>query len=231
MLRISDLEISFGTKVLLKKGNLNLDQAKLVLLAGRNGAGKSTLLKMLCGLIPLNRGEINLNGTQLGSNTQASDLHEIISFMSSMPPQQCFLTVQELVNTSHVKGNAIVGRRGVDSAKFLRKVGMDSFSNRVFQSLSDGEKQKVMVARALAQETPILLLDEPLAFLDYPSKIELLHLLKKVSEDENKLIIYSSHDLELSMQLSDEMILLDKQELKILNSKMLKETNPTLLFG
>jgi iron complex transport system ATP-binding protein len=107
---------------------------------------------------------------------------------------------------------------------------MISFAQRVFNSLSDGEKQKVMIARALAQETPIILLDEPLAFLDYPSKIEVLDVLKQVSINEQKLIIYSSHDLEISMKQSDGMILLDGGLLKLLHSEMLKESNPSHLF-
>ena len=227
MLHISDLEISFREQTLLKKGELRLDKAELIVLAGKNGAGKSTLLKMICGLLPLQKGSVKLVGTELHIN---SPMHELVSFMPSMPPQQCYLRVDELVKTSHVQGNAIFGKRGVDTDTYLRKVGMISFAQRVFNSLSDGEKQKVMIARALAQETPIILLDEPLAFLDYPSKIELLDVLKQVSANEQKLIVYSSHDLELSMKRSDGMILLDGGVLKMLHSEMLKEINPSNLF-
>lgn len=227
MLHISDLEISFGEQTLLKKGELRLDKAELIVLAGKNGAGKSTLLKMICGLLPLQKGSVKLVGTELHID---SPMHELVSFMPSMPPQQCYLRVDELVKTSHVKGNAIFGKRGVDTDTYLRKVGMISFAQRVFNSLSDGEKQKVMIARALAQETPIILLDEPLAFLDYPSKIELLDVLKQVSANEQKLIVYSSHDLELSMKRSDGMILLDGGVLKMIHSEMLKESNPSNLF-
>ncbi|MDA8895814.1 ABC transporter ATP-binding protein [Bacteroidia bacterium] len=227
MLHISDLEISFREQTLLKKGELRLDKAELIVLAGKNGAGKSTLLKMICGLLPLQKGSVKLVGTELHID---SPMHELVSFMPSMPPQQCYLRVDELVKTSHVKGNAIFGKRGVDTDTYLRKVGMISFAQRVFNSLSDGEKQKVMIARALAQETPIILLDEPLAFLDYPSKIELLDVLKQVSANEQKLIVYSSHDLELSMKRSDGMILLDGGVLKMLHSEMLKEINPSNLF-
>ncbi len=227
MLHISDLEISFGEQTLLKKGELRLDKAELIVLAGKNGAGKSTLLKMICGLLPLQKGSVKLVGRELHID---SPMHELVSFMPSMPPQQCYLRVDELVKTSHVKGNAIFGKRGVDTDTYLRKVGMISFAQRVFNSLSDGEKQKVMIARALAQETPIILLDEPLAFLDYPSKIELLDVLKQVSANEQKLIVYSSHDLELSMKRSDGMILLDGGVLKMLHSEMLKESNPSNLF-
>ena len=204
-----------------------MDKAELIVLAGKNGAGKSTLLKMICGLLPLQKGSVKLVGTELHID---SPMHELVSFMPSMPPQQCYLRVDELVKTSHVKGNAIFGKRGVDTDTYLRKVGMISFAQRVFNSLSDGEKQKVMIARALAQETPIILLDEPLAFLDYPSKIELLDVLKQVSANEQKLIVYSSHDLELSMKRSDGMILLDGGVLKMLHSEMLKESNPSNLF-
>jgi len=230
VLRINQLDIAFGDKVLLEKGELSLDKPELVILAGKNGAGKSTLLKMLCGLQPIAKGELYLNGDKILAGIQAFELKDIISFMPSTPPQQCFLTVEELVNTSHIKGNSIFGKQGIDTIKYLRKVGMESFTNQVFNSLSDGEKQKVMIARALAQETPILLLDEPLAFLDYPSKIELLELLKEVCKKEQKLIIFSSHDLELSMQQVDAMILMKNKDLTILNSKMLNETNPATLF-
>jgi iron complex transport system ATP-binding protein len=227
VLHISDLEIAFREQTLLRKGELRLNKAELIVLAGKNGAGKSTFLKMICGLMPLQKGSVKLIGTELHSD---SPIHELVSFMPSMPPQQCYLTVDELVKTSHVQGNAIFGKRGVATDKYLQKVGMISFAQRVFNSLSDGEKQKVMIARALAQETPIILLDEPLAFLDYPSKIEVLDVLKQVSINEQKLIIYSSHDLEISMKQSDGMILLDGGLLKLLHSEMLKESNPSHLF-
>ena len=87
----------------------------------------------------------------------------------------------------------------------LELVGVNHLIERVFNTLSDGEKQKVMIAKAIAQNTPIIMLDEPTAFLDYPSKIELLSLLKKLAKEQKKAILFSSHDLELLLRYTDNL--------------------------
>ena len=90
-------------------------------------------------------------------------------------------------------------------------VGIEGLRGRMVQTLSDGERQKVMIAKALAQETPVIFLDEPTAFLDYPSKVEIMLLLQKLSRTKDKTVFLSTHDLELALQIADKVWLLDKQ--------------------
>ena len=113
-------------------------------------------------------------------------------------------------------------RRAVVEA--LKSVGIESLSKRMIDSLSDGERQKVMIAKALAQETPIILLDEPTAFLDFPSKVEMLQLLLRLSRVAHKTIFLSTHDLELALQIADQVWLLDDdRQLYIGSPKTLAE--------
>jgi iron complex transport system ATP-binding protein len=101
-------------------------------------------------------------------------------------------------------------RRAVDDAMAL--MGVDSLADRMIDSLSDGERQKVMIAKALAQSTPVIMLDEPAAFLDFPSKVEIMQLLHRLSRSRNKTIFMSTHDVELSLQTADRLWLLDKEK-------------------
>ena len=97
----------------------------------------------------------------------------------------------------------------------IQLVGIESLRNRQVQSLSDGERQKVMIAKALAQQTPVIYLDEPTAFLDYPSKVELLQLLRRLAHEEQKTIFLSTHDVEISLQLADMLWLMTPEQLHV----------------
>ena len=94
----------------------------------------------------------------------------------------------------------------------IQMVGIKELSERMVQTLSDGERQKMMIAKALAQQTPVIYLDEPTAFLDYPSKVEILHLLKKLSRETQKTIFLSTHDLELALQMADTLWLMQPKQ-------------------
>ena len=96
--------------------------------------------------------------------------------------------------------------------KSIQMVGISALSSRMIQTLSDGERQKVMIAKALAQETPVIFLDEPTAFLDFPSKVEMMQLLKRLSREADKTIFLSTHDLELALQITDMLWMMNKEK-------------------
>jgi iron complex transport system ATP-binding protein len=190
---------------LVKEANLHAREGELVALAGRNGSGKSTLLRSILGLTPL------LEGYCLYRNTPVSSMDALtraraVSYVSPGVDPQTSLRVRELVSLGRIPYTGWLGRPGhrdrevVDRA--LKEVGMESFADRRLDRLSDGERQRVMIARAVAQDTPVMILDEPSAYLDIPNKYEMVRILSTY-RDRGKTIIYSTHDLETAMMSAD----------------------------
>ena len=186
---------------------------ELTCLLGSNGAGKSTLLRTLSAFLPPLAGDITLLGRPLQSY-KPQELATVIGVVLTERVTLQNMTVEELVGMGRSPYTGFWGRLSAeDHAKVseaLSLVGIESFRNRMVQTLSDGERQKVMIAKALAQETPIIFLDEPTAFLDYPSKVEILHLLHRLAHESGKTVFLSTHDLELALQIADRIWLMDK---------------------
>ena len=186
---------------------------ELTCLIGENGAGKSTLLRTLSGFLPALSGEITILGKLLGDYRE-KELATVIGVVLTEKTNLQNMTVAELVGMGRSPYTGFWGRlsaadrQKVDAA--LDLVGIAALRDRLVQTLSDGERQKVMIAKALAQETPIIFLDEPTAFLDYPSKVEILHLLHRLSCEMGKTIFLSTHDLELALRVADRVWLMKK---------------------
>jgi iron complex transport system ATP-binding protein len=129
------------------------------------------------------------------------------------------MTVNELVAMGRAPYTGFWGILSKDDRRIadesIQLVGIEALSHRQVQSLSDGERQKVMIAKALAQQTPVIYLDEPTAFLDYPSKVELLQLLRRLAHEEHKTVFLSTHDVEISLQLADMLWLMAPQQLHV----------------
>lgn len=191
----------------------SLFPGELTCLLGPNGAGKSTLLKTLSGFIPPVGGKIYVEGKNL-SDLSESELAKKIGVVLTDKISLYNMTVEELVALGRAPYTGFWGRLSsadknvVDEAISL--VRIDGLRNRMVHTLSDGERQKVMIAKALAQETPVVFLDEPTAFLDYPSKVEIMQLLQKLSRMGGKTVLLSTHDLELALQIADKVWLIDK---------------------
>lgn len=191
-----------------------LQGGELTCLLGENGAGKSTLLRTLSGFQPALSGHITI----LGKSLQDYSEHELATVIGVVLTEKSNLqnmTVTELVGMGRSPYTGFWGRLSSDDrAKVemaLEMVGITFLRDRLVQTLSDGERQKVMIAKALAQETPIIFLDEPTAFLDYPSKVEILRLLKRLSREMGKTIFLSTHDLELALRMADRLWLMAKR--------------------
>ena len=207
-----------NTVTLLKGLNLNLDQGKLVALLGQNGAGKSTLLRALtCDERPLD-GSIEVNGRNLQEMSQ-KDRSRLIGLVSTERIQAGALTVTELVGLGRQPHTGFLGRLDDEDRVIVRQsmadAGIIGKADEYMASLSDGERQKAMIARALAQQTPIIILDEPTAFLDVASRIETMRLLQTLAHDRGKAVLLSSHDISQSLMLADELWLIttDRQVL------------------
>ncbi len=216
-IRLTGLSTGYTGKHHIKRISENLSGAicsgELTCLLGSNGAGKSTLLRTLSAFLAPLGGDITLLGRPL-KEYKARELSTVIGVVLTERVTLQNMSVEELVGMGRSPYTGFWGRLSeADRQKIseaLALVGIESLRERMVQTLSDGERQKVMIAKALAQETPIIFLDEPTAFLDYPSKVEILHLLHRLSREAGKTVFLSTHDLELALQIADRIWLMDK---------------------
>ena len=217
-IRIEGLSIGYrskhGVKTVAEGISDSIRSGEMTCLLGVNGAGKSTLLRTLSGFLPPLAGEISLLGKPLSSYRER-ELATVIGVVLTEKSNLQNMTVTELVGMGRSPYTGFWGRlSAADRRKVeesLTLVGIAPLRNRMVQTLSDGERQKVMIAKALAQETPLIFLDEPTAFLDYPSKVEILHLLHRLSHEMGKTVFLSTHDLELALRVADRVWLMSKQ--------------------
>ena len=188
-----------------------INSGELTCLLGANGVGKSTLLRTLSAFQPKLSGEIRIQGKEIGSYTD-KQLSKVISVVLTEKCDIRNMTSVELIGLGRSPYTGFWGtlskedKEVVDHA--INLVGISHLAHRMVHTLSDGERQKVMIAKALAQETPVIFLDEPTAFLDFPSKVEMMQLLHQLSRQTDKTIFLS--DLELALQIADKIWLMDK---------------------
>jgi iron complex transport system ATP-binding protein len=215
ILSIEALEIGFGQgrqkKVLLPPLSAVARHGELVAVIGRNGIGKSTLLRTVAGIQKPLSGSIRCSG-RLVTDFGGPELAEKIAYVSTEPVKVSNMTVYDLVSLGRYPYTNLFGNiRDEDQeavSEALQKVSLPDFAGRYVAELSDGERQKIMIARILAQNTGILLMDEPTAFLDVRSKFEILHLLYRLSRDEGKTIVFTTHDLNMAIRHSDRIWLI-----------------------
>ena len=214
-----NLSIGYQTKkksiVIAENLNLSLAKGKLITLVGANGVGKSTLLRTLTGIQKPLLGEVFLED----KNIQSLDYLALAKNLSlvlteKIPPSN--LTVFELVALGRQPYTNWLGKLLEEDLKIVNEVmeltQTASLSQKKHHEISDGQLQKVMIARALAQDTSIIILDEPTTHLDLLHKVSVFKLLKKLSKETNKCILFSTHDIDLAIQLSDEMIVMTEEK-------------------
>ena len=219
---LQDLGIGYlskdSTKWVAQHLNGVIHGGELTCLLGRNGIGKSTLLRTLSAFQPALEGEVSMGDAPL-STCSDKELSQRIGVVLTEKPDVRNMTVAEMVGMGRSPYTGFWGtlsendRQIVDDALLL--VGIGELRGRMIHTLSDGERQKVMIAKALAQQTSVIYLDEPTAFLDFPSKVEMLQLLRNLAHEEQKTIFLSTHDVELSLQLADTIWLMEPNCLHI----------------
>lgn len=216
-IKLDNLTIGYktrdGIRTVAKGINASIISGKLTCLIGTNGIGKSTLLRTLTGFQPRLGGSILINGNELETYTPR-DLSRVVSVVLTSRPSSVNFTVEEVVALGRTPYTGFWGTLNNADKKIIDEsmqlAGISHLAKRNAMSLSDGERQKMMIAKALAQQTPVIMLDEPTAFLDYPSKVETMLLLTRLCRDEEKTIFMSSHDLELVIQLADILWVMEK---------------------
>ena len=215
ILSTSNLSIGYKTKsstiIIGKNLNVNLREGKLIALIGANGIGKSTLLRTITGIQKPISGTVLLNEKnihELNSLTLAQNLSVVLT--EKLPPSN--LTVWELIALGRQPYTNWIGKltpkdiSKVNEAIELTQIG--HLKSKMHYEISDGQLQIVLIARALAQDTPLIILDEPTTHLDLLHKVLLFKLLKKLTQETGKCILFSTHDIDLAIQLSDEMIVM-----------------------
>ncbi len=234
---LKNLSIGYKTKHSVKEVatniNASLKSGELTCLIGPNGIGKSTLLKTLCAFQPKLKGDILIENKPLESYTD-KEFSKKIGVVLTHRPQIQNMTVEELVSLGRSPYTGFWGRLEKEDREIIfnaiRQIGIEPLKERMIQTLSDGERQKVMIAKAIAQQTPIICLDEPTAFLDFPSKIETMQLLQRLCKESNKTIFLSTHDLELTLQIADRIWLMQKGSLFVGTPKELADSGELSSF-
>ena len=214
-------------KVVAQGLNAAINSGELTCLLGCNGIGKSTLLRTLSAFQPALGGEVMINyelritNYELRSLTSFTDkeLSRLIGIVLTEKPDVRNMTIEDLVGMGRSPYTGFWGTLTADDrqivAEAIGMVGIESLRGRMIHTLSDGERQKVMIAKTLAQQTPIIYLDEPTAFLDYPSKVEMMQLLRRLAHEQQKTIFLSTHDVELALQLADRLWLMEPNQLSV----------------
>ena len=206
---LQSLSIGYSHKVIADDINAQIKGGELTCLIGRNGTGKSTLMRTLAGFLKPLGGSALLDGRDVGRLSPAERSH-LISVVLTDRVDIDGMRVKDLVSVGRQPYTGFFGKMSSNDEEVVNKaiadVGMTDFAGRQVNSLSDGERQKVMIAKALAQETPVILLDEPTAFLDYPSKKEMFQMLSQLCHEQGKAALVSTHDLDIALPIADSVI-------------------------
>lgn len=219
LLSASNLSIGYqskkGTLSIAENLNLKLEQGRLVSLVGGNGIGKSTLLRTLTGIQKPLSGKVTLhekNIREYDSLTRAQNLSLVLT--EKLPPSN--LTVFELIALGRQPYTNWLGALSVEDLEKINQAisltHIEHLIDKKHHEISDGQLQIVLITRALAQDTPLIILDEPTTHLDLFHKVSIFKLLKKLAQETHKCILFSTHDIDLAIQLSDEMIVMTEYD-------------------
>lgn len=213
---INGIRVSGGNNLVLQKDiSAVLHQGMLICLLGPNGAGKSTLLRTLSGFQNPLSGKIFFSGKNLNDLNLRSRAREVAVVLTDRLNDP-YLTAFEVVSMGRFPYASFYGRLKeedvVQVEETLKLLGIFRLKDKVFHQLSDGEKQKMLLARALVQDTPFLFLDEPVAFIDSPGKIEIMQWLSEIAHQHNKGILCTTHDIELALDYADQLWLIHREK-------------------
>ncbi len=227
MIRVENLTLGYGARYLIYGATTEFKRGELTALIGRNGSGKSTLLRAVSALGEVLRGRVFIDGKEL-SAIEPQDMARLVSLVTTERVRISNLRCRDVVALGRAPYTNWIGRMQSEDEEIvmqsLERVGMTDYATRTMDSMSDGECQRIMIARALAQQTPIILLDEPTSFLDLPNRYELCTLLRELAHEEEKCILFSTHELDIALSLSDTIALVDNPYLHHLPTADMKSS-------
>ena len=200
-------------KVVSRNVDASLNKGELTCLIGPNGIGKSTLLRTVAAFQPFLGGEILIDGRP-SSEYSSAELSRLISVVLTDNSSICNLSVFDVVSMGRMPYTGFWGRLKPADRRIVNEcmelVGIQHLASQMIDTLSDGERQKTMIAKAIAQQTPVILLDEPTAFLFYPNKVGVMMLLRRLAHEQGKAVLLSVHDIDLALQVADMVWLMDE---------------------
>lgn len=212
MIKIENLSVGYSCKAVLSGINAEIISGTFSVMIGRNGAGKSTLLRTMAGLIDILAGNIVYDGKNLSSMT-VQEKSRMLAFVNTEKIRIAGFRCYDLVALGRSPYTDWIGNltpKDEDMVDYALSVsGMADFKYRKMDSMSDGECQMASIARAVAQDTPVILLDEPTAFLDYPNRHKIFNLMKRLASDSGKTVVCSSHDIEAAVKYADRFIIVE----------------------
>lgn len=221
MIRLEDLTVGYGSRMLIEHADCEFVSGRLVALIGRNGSGKSTLLRALAGLSRPQGGRVLIGGHDI-AKMPAAERARAVAFVTTERVRIANMRCRDIVALGRAPYTDWIGRLSPEDEKIvgeaLRTVGMEDYADRTMDKMSDGECQRVMVARALAQDTPAILLDEPTSFLDMPNRYQMCRLLRRLCREQGKSIVFSTHELDIALNICDDIALVDSPRLIVLPS-------------
>lgn len=216
MIQLNNITLAFGERMLINGVTTRFECGSMVALLGRNGTGKSTLLRAIAKLGEVTDGEILVDGKSI-EDIDIRSFARLVAFVNTERVDVEALSAYDLVAIGRSPYTDWMGRLKAEDRAIIERsmhvAGIEHLADRMVETLSDGECQRVMIARALAQDTPVILLDEPTAFLDLPNRYELCTLLSRLAHDEGKLVIFSTHELDIALSLADSIALVDTPSL------------------
>lgn len=219
MIRFQSLSLGYGSRILIDSLSATVKSGELTALVGRNGTGKSTLLRAITGLGERIGGDILLGDKPIDSLSTA-ELATMVAFVTTDKVRIANLRCRDVVALGRAPYTNWIGRMQEQDEEIVMRsmelVGMSDYADKTMDRMSDGECQRIMIARALAQQTPIILLDEPTAFLDMPNRYELCTLLQRLAHEEQKCILFSTHELDIALALCDSIALISPPQLHLL---------------
>ena len=235
MIRFTNLSLGYGDRTLIDNLTGEVAAGALTALVGRNGTGKSTLLRAIAKLGEVAKGDIIIDGKAI-SDIDIRTFARLVAFVNTERVDIDSLSAYDLVAIGRSPYTDWMGRLTKRDREIIERsmqiTGVDKLAERMVETLSDGECQRVMIARALAQDTPVILLDEPTAFLDLPNRYELCTLLSRLAHDEGKLILFSTHELDIALTLADSIALVDTPRLVHMpTTEMISSGNLERLFN
>ena len=219
MIQLSNISLAFGERTLIEGASTHFKCGEMVALLGRNGTGKSTLLRAITGLGERKGGDILLGDKSIDSLSTA-ELATMVAFVTTDKVRIANLRCRDVVALGRAPYTNWIGRMQEQDEEIVMRsmelVGMSDYADKTMDRMSDGECQRIMIARALAQQTPIILLDEPTAFLDMPNRYELCTLLQRLAHEDQKCILFSTHELDIALALCDSIALISPPQLHLL---------------
>lgn len=225
MIRLKDFSIGYEGRELVQSASVKIEDGLLTAMIGRNGAGKSTILRAIAGLNGRYSGVIEIDGYEL-KHQSYRERAERIAFVNTERVRISNLRCKDIVAMGRAPYTDWIGRLSERDSWIvedsMEKAGVIRFAERTMDTMSDGECQRVMIARALAQDTKNLMLDEPTSFLDVPSRYDVVSLLRRLAHTSGKCVLYSTHEVELAVELSDRLMIVGDGGIDLYSSEEIK---------